>query len=255
MPENETPQPTPLPPTPPEQPTPEISEAAAPRHISHSYQDDLSQAMNATDASVVQQLLQEARDREENARLKEKNDSQRKWYSTVSLTLIIIAIGAIGYGLYHYLQLTVPVVQKVSVGVFPSTESFTASATDIRQVVSTIITDNTLKENTPYLVPLVSDETTRTLLQNTAFFSFLEADATEPFIAVFDSARLGVIKTESGTKTFFIGSVSDPVVATKEFLIAEPELLNLFYRALNIDLTTVPREIGSTFTQTYRYWE
>lgn len=222
------------------------------RHVSHSYQDDLAQAMNATDASVVQQLLETARDREESERIAIKNNAKRKAYTVFSILFLFIALAVGGYGIYHYTHLTVPVTEKLSVGVFPSTDIVPANTTNISDVVQSLITDPNLKPDTPYLVPIV-DNTTNTLLTNQELFRFMESDVSEPFAAIFDSVRLGVMRVENTGVPFIIGAVRDPVVTTKEFLIAEPELLSLFAKALGIDTGTIPAQIGTTFTQTYRY--
>lgn len=238
----------------PDIPKPEAPEPAQPlRHVSHSYQDDLAQAMNATDAPVVQELLYEAKEREETARIAKKIKQGRKWYTSISFIFLLLALAIISYGIYTYTHFTVPVVQKISVGVFPTTDPIVASDNSIETTIEKLTTTTTLKENTPYLVPIVTDATTGNLVSNHDLFAFMKADVTEPFENVFDSVRLGVMNTGETIIPFIIGSVADPVITTKEFLIAEPDLLHLFYRALNINLDTIPSEIGTTYVQAYRY--
>lgn len=230
----------------------EVAPSAPARHISHSYQDDLSEAMNATDAAVVQELLQTARNQEENKRTAIKEKRQRSWYTSFSFILLFIGLAGGAYAVYRYIHLTVPVVEKVSVGVFPSTDIFARTTSDSLQMLfEKLAADTTLKENTPFLVPIVGED--GALLSNTALFTFLGAKPSEPFVGAFDAVRLGVLKKEGSVIPFIIGSVPDPVVATKEFLIAEPELLTLFGKALGIDETMLPTHIGVTFSGGYRY--
>jgi hypothetical protein len=236
-----------------QQPEKAPAEPAPIRHVSQSYQDDLARALNNTDAPVVQELLEQAHEIETYQETQTKKQRERKWYTATSLTLLIFALGVSAYALYHYLHLTVPVTQPLSVGVFPSTKAFVTRETDIRQVVAALKTDTDLKENTPYLVPLVTDESSLALISNKDFFSFLESNASEPFVGIFDSARLGVMNTGNDVVPFIVGSVENPITAAKEFLIAEPNLLTMLYRPLAIDLSLLPQEIGTTYTQNYRY--
>lgn len=241
--------------TPPQQNTDQSETPQQPEevvHRAHTYQDDLSRAMNATDANVVQELIALAREKEEAERQYKKSIGQRKLYSFFSIVFLIIAAGAIGYSIYHYNSLTVPVEESVSVGVFPSTDPIVTSTTDIRQTLATLRAAQ-LKEGKPSLVPLVGDEATLTPLSKSDFFSFIEATPTEPFSATMDIVRLGMLNEGFTTTPFIILSVRDPQIASKEFLIAEPKLIQLFYRALDIDPGTLTLEAGSSFESTYLY--
>ena len=220
------------------------------RHISHSYQDDLSRAMNATDATTVQEMLADARARETYEVTEKKDRLERKWYVVVSFIFFSIACIVVTYGLWKYTHLTVPVVEPATVGVFPSTDTIVTTK-DITATIKTLEADTTLKVNTPYLVPIVSD--TQIPITTRDFFSYIQASADEPFIDMFTTIRLGVMNNGDTVVPFLIGSIKDPVVAAKELLIAEPNLLKMITHALDIDTSVLPAEIGSTFRQEYRY--
>lgn len=236
----------------PIEPTPTPPEAQKPIS-SHTYQDDLARAMDATDATVVQKMLEEARERESNMKDEVVRKRQKGWYTLGSIFLGIIALGAIAYGIYHYRQLTVPVRQSFSVGVFPQTKPFFADSTDIRKIIDDLSSDQTLEEGKPTLVNLVPNETTKTLLSKQELFSFFETKGTEPFLAAFGVFRLGVINTGTKIVPFIIGSVTDSEITSKELLIAEPELLRMFYKPLNIPISQYGEDIGKTFDQQYMY--
>lgn len=227
-------------------PTPEVT------HRAHTYEDDLSKAMNATDANVVQEMLSTAREREAAEAAYHKSTSQRKWYSFFSILLVILAASATGYSIYHYNSLTVPAEKTISVGVFPNTDPIVTGATDIRQTIATLQSNSaTLSTNKPYLVPLVQDEGTLSPITKQGFFEFIEAAPTEPLVASMTIVRLGVLHDGFDTTPFVIMSVPDPQIASKELLIAEPKLIQLFYRALAIDVSNLVVEIGKTFESTY----
>jgi len=214
------------------------------RHISHGYQDDLAQAMNATDASVVQEMLNDAREREIYIKEETKRGHERTWFSISSLTLLCFALVIGGYGLYHYTHLTVPAEKSVSIGAFPSTPPI-STETPLSSLKETIV-PNTLKEGVPYLVSLI-DPSTKALITNKALFSYIHADASEPLMAQFSSIRLGIMRIKENTETFLVGSVKDPVTTTKELLIAEPDMLTLFAEALGIDTTIIAPKTSTAF--------
>lgn len=219
-----------------------------------TYEHDMARAMNVSDAKTVQVLLNNARDRENLDIVEHYNKKARRWYTAGSIFLLLIALGAIGYGAYHYQRLTVPITGSTSVGVFASTEPIVASTTTIESVLEQfMIDDQTLSINKPYLIELVGDAPTQTLLSNAALFSFLGATPTEPFSTSLGVVRLGVVDTGEKTTPFIIASTTNPDVAIKEFLIAEPTLLAQFTRALALDTTTIPPETVTSFTGEYRY--
>lgn len=220
--------------------------------ILHTYQDDLAKAMDATDATVVQQLLADAREREHRQEDEATRKKQRGWYTITTILLILLALGIGGYGIYHYQRLTVPVEQTPSVGVFPQTDPIVASDTDIRVLMATLQTSTTLEEGKPTLVQLVRD-TTQTPLSKPELFSFFETRASEPFLGSFGVLRLGVLSLGTNTVPFVIGSVPDPEIASKELLIAEPDLLRMLYAPLGIPLNEYTDLIGKTFSQNYVY--
>jgi hypothetical protein len=221
--------------------------------ILHTYQDDLAKAMDATDATVVQQLLADAREREHRQEDEATRKKQRGWYSVTTILLILLALGIGGYGIYHYQRLTVPVEQAPSVGVFPQTDPIVVSDTDIRALMVTLQTATTLEEGKPTLVQLVRDTITQTPLSKPELFSFFETRASEPFLGSFGVLHLGVLSLGTKTVPFIIGSVPDREVASKELLIAEPDLLRMLYAPLGIPLNEYTDLIGKTFSQNYVY--
>lgn len=224
-----------------------------PRHLTHDYESDLSQAMNATDAKVVQELLTDARERELIEKEERLIKMQHRWFLAGSFILLILALGAAAYGVYHYTRSTVTIHKTESVGVFASTAPIVTSTTDIRETIATLKADTTLAERKPVLLSLVSDDATLGLVTNSELFDFIEAKPTEPFVAAISVLRLGVYNDGTTVTPFLVASVADPEVASKEFLIAEPELLRMFYSGLGIDIATHQNEIGKGFESKYLY--
>ncbi len=237
-------------PTPPVPPTTSPTE---PGRIVHTYQDDLSMAMNATEAPVVQELLETARAREASEKERETVRKQRGWYTTGGLILVLLAIGALVYGVYYYRNLTVPVVPTASVGVFQSTEPVYIDETDSTTALASLVEPLTLVENKPLLVPLLSDATTRTPLSVTETLTYLGMNPSEPFIASVSLARLGVYNDGTRVSPFIIFSVTNPEITSKEFLIAEPTFLEQLSNVLMIDTSNQALEVGTSFTSTYMY--
>ncbi len=227
--------------------------AQAGKHTSHTYDDDLAKALDATDAKIVQQMLNEGREREQNTIEEKKSKKQKGWYKAGVIILLLFTSLALAYGVYHYKKLTVPAEYSASVGVFPSTETVLFSTTDIRKVVENIKSNNDLGANKPTLVPLVSDEQNLNLLSVNEIFSFFEASPSEPFLTSFNIVRLGIMNTGIENAPFVIASVNNAEIASKELLIAEPGLLQMFYRPLGIDLAEHSQEIGREFTGEYMY--
>lgn len=217
-----------------------------------TYENDLARAMDTTDATVVQELLTDARERESIEAERRTRGRERGWYTTGALILILLALGAIGYGVYYYTHLTVDVAAPVSVGIFPSTTPVNTQDTTIdstKQTLATLI--DTLPEGKPYLIPVIGP--TNTAVGVEEFFSFIEARASEPFVGAFSLARLGVMHTGEHVTPFLILFAPDQTTATKELLIAEPTLLQLVAPALNIDLSKHSQEIGKQFESRYLY--
>lgn len=241
------------PPVEPVQPEAPVVAEEVRKPLIHTYAGDLANALDTTDATVVQQILAEGREREEIEVEQKLRGKQKGWYSTGAIILIVFSLTAIGYTLYHYSGLTVPAQQAVSVGVFPSTAVVVTPTTDIRTVIESLRGDATLEVNKPSLVPLVSDEQSLTLLSNSQLFSFFESKPSEPFLSSFSLLRLGIMNTGVDNVPFVIGATPDVDIATKELLIAEPDMLQLLYKALGIDISTIPQEIGRAFTGEYMY--
>lgn len=222
-------------------------------HKAHTYEDDVAKAMNATDATVVQELLITAREREASEKDYKKSTRQRKWYSLFSVIFVVLAILTFGYAVYHYYTLTVPVEQRFSVGVFPNTSPIVVSGTDIRKTINSLAVDTILEENKPFLVSLVNDATTLTPISKESFFNFIEAKPPEPFVASINIVRLGILNDGIQNNFFMILSAPDPEIIAKEFLFAEASLLQLFYRVLNIDISKHVTEAGKVFESDYMF--
>ncbi len=221
------------------------------RPIIHTYGDDMAHAMDATDAKVVAELLQTAREREASAKEAIHVRDERAWYTTGALLLLVLAVASGFYGYYHYRHLTVPAAPAYSVGVFPSIDPVAIGSTDIKKLIATLETYETLSVNKPTLVPITSDD--QNLLNPEQFFSFITARVSEPFQTAIDVVRLGVINTGTRISPFLIFYVRDPEIATKEFLIAEPTMLDVFSPALGINPDEHQAEIGKNFESGYRY--
>ncbi len=224
-----------------------------PGRVVHTYQDDLSKAMNATEAPIVQELLETARERERAQQEREHIRIQKKWYTTGGLLLVLFAIGALAYGVYYYQNLTVPVVPTASVGVFQSTDAFSTTQTDSATLITTLAENTSLPENKPVLVPLTSDTTTRSALSVSETLTYLGMNPSEPFVASISIARLGVYNDGTRVSPFIIFSVTDPEIASKEFLIAEPTFLSELSNILQVDDSNQALEVGTSFTSTYMY--
>jgi hypothetical protein len=238
--------PEPVIPTPPPQPAEE-------HHLSHTYQDDMNEAMNVTEAPIVQALLADARERQVEEEQAAVERTERKWYSVSSLFLLLLAVAVIAYGTYYYAHLTVPVTPALSVGVFPSTDNIVASDTTIQGVLTSLTTSTTLPVNKPTLVNIVSDSTTNTLLSDVQLYKFMDADVPEPLQSVISVARLGVVNTGTEVVPFIIATVPNPEKASQEFDIAEPNLLQMFATPLGIDMANYQAEVDQSFQSQYFY--
>ena len=219
----------------------------------HTYQDDLSRAMDTTDATVVAKLMADARQRESDEKTKVRQGKQRGWYVLGSIILIVLALGASAYGIYYFKHLTVKVAPAPSVGIFPLTDPILTASTDIRALTKELTERTDLGLSRPTLTNLVTDQSSLTPVSNIDFFNFLETSATEPFVNVIALAKLGVMNTGDKVVPFVIVSTKDPEIAAKEFLIAEPSMLNMFYKSLNIDISNYTEEVGKGFESGYMY--
>lgn len=230
------------------EPEPEYEKVA----LSRTYENDLSNAMSVTDAKVVQTMLRDARNREELENIIKKEKRARKWYVAGSIFLFIATLAAIGYSVYHYQKLTVPVVEYVSVGVFPTTPITSIQETTISTVLQNLNPDD-FPEGRPYLIDLVNNNETRELLTNTQLFNFIEAPVNEPFTATFSVVRMGVMKKEGALIPFIIGSTENPENTLRELSIAEPSLIAYFERSLPVQTDLIAPDSLSTFTSEYRF--
>jgi hypothetical protein len=238
-----------------EHPTnPEPSAVPETEHsYAHTYQDDMNKAMQATDPASVQKMMEDARVQQAEAEEIKTEQSERKWYSISGLFLIILTVAVVGFGAYYYMHLTVKVVPTASVGAFQSTENIVASTTSIQSVLATLAASTTLPVGKPELVNLVTDAQTNTLLSNSQLYSFIGAQVPGPLQGVITVARLGIVNTGQGVIPFIVASVSDPDKSSKEFTIAEPGLLQLFYQALGIDISGISLSAIPAFQSQYFY--
>ncbi len=218
--------------------------------IIHTYEDDLSLAMNTTEASVVQDLLKTAREREEGERNRIETHKQKRWYTAGAVILILLGLGAATYGVYYFRTLTVPVVPTASVGVFQSTAPVATESATPLQIVTNADTDTSIPLNKPVLVPLTLDGAPRSYEDT---LTYLGMEFGEPFAAAFSIARLGIYRTDDGASPFVILYAPNPEIASKELLIAEPKLLEALAPLLRIDTLQPINEVGTSFTSTYMY--
>jgi hypothetical protein len=222
-----------------------------PRGAMHTFQSDLDKAMDTTEAAAVQELLQTARDKEAFEIEKESVRHQRKWYTTGAVILLLLALGSIAFGWYYYHTLTVRVSPQPTVGVFQNRTPVNTDTTPISTLLTSLTTDDTIPEGKPFLVPLVDGQ--GNTLSPEATLAYLNVKVGEPFIATLSLVRLGVMNTGNAVSPFLILSTPTPELATKEFLIAEPTLLQTIAPVLDIDLTVTARDIDTTFNSVYMY--
>ncbi len=223
------------------------------RPVIETYEGDLSLAMDATDAKVVQELLATARNKESAAVEREHVRRQRGWYTAGGFILLLLALLSLGYGIYYYKHLTVPITEQIKVGVFQSLDPVDTSTTTVDQALDAALAHTDLPEGKPFLLPLVTDSTSLAPLSVEQVLSYIHGPTSEPFIAANSLVRLGVLNTGTQVAPFIIFSVPDPDIATKEFLIAEPTLLADLATGLRIDLTRHQEEVGKGFVSSYMY--
>lgn len=224
-------------PTPAPVPEPEL------KHSAHTFQDDLSKAMGATEVREVQVMLSQARAQEAQAVVEVVERKEKKWYSTASTLLIFITLGVIAYGTYYYMNLTVPLQPAVSVGVFTNTEPIATKNTTIQEVLTSLATSATLTAGKPILLNLVTDTQSNVQLTNSQLYTFIGANLTEPLQAAFSTARVGVVNTGKDILPFIIASAPDPERASNELSIAEPTLydnFSLLLRGVATNATDLP---------------
>ncbi|HWC57701.1 MAG TPA: hypothetical protein VG621_01975 [Candidatus Paceibacterota bacterium] len=238
-------------PTTPSQSSPPQSPSFRP--VVHTYEEDMARAMDTTEAGAVQTLLQRAKAQEAEERETVKVYHQRRWYSAAGIILLLLALSAIGYGFYYYRHLTVPVSPAASVGVFQSTDPVFVDTTDAPTALGGLLAITLLPEGKPLLVPLLSDATNRTPLTPQQTFTYLGIDADDPLVAAFSLVRLGVMNTGTTVTPFLIMSAPDPDVASKELLLAEPNLLGMVANTLHINTNDQTNEVGKDFVSSYMY--
>lgn len=238
----------------PEQPTPQPKQVPeAPAHtgpIIRTYADDLARAMDTTEASVVQDLLRTAREREQDEIERARIHKQKGWYTAGGIILLVLALGAAVYGAYYFKNLTVPIVPTPSVGIFQSTTPIDTASTDIATLTTALAGDPSIASFKPLLVPLTNASGPLSVDDT---LSYLGIDLGEPFAAAFGLVRLGVYRTDETTSPFLIFYAPNPEIASKELLIAEPKLLQTLAPVLRIDTQEQTSEVGASFTSSYMY--
>jgi len=222
-------------------------------HVAHTYQDDLAQAMNATDAPVVQELLTKAREQEAEEAIEIVEQKERKWYGITSLLLVILTLVVLAGGTWYYLHLTVPIQPALSVGVFQHTENIVANNTSIEKVISDLQASPALPEGKPVLVNLTEPQNS-VLLSNTELYLFIGAAVPEPLQSSISVARLGALNTGKEVLPFIILSVPNPEKASQELANAEPSLLQYVYRALHINLSQYAAQPASALAFNSQYF-
>lgn len=216
----------------------------------HTLQTDLARALDTTEASAVQELLQTAKEKERAEIEKHKTERERVWYNIGGFILLILALGACAFGIFYYRNLTVTVAPKYVSGVFQTLEPIVAT-TSIDAVLSQKPQYETLPPEKLFVVPLIKEGGVP--LTPEEVFSFFEMRASEPFIATISNVRYGVFNTGTTVSSFLILSTPTPELATKELLIAEPTLLSMTAPILGIDQTKTNQDIGTSFESTYMY--
>ncbi|MDB5254715.1 MAG: hypothetical protein JWL92_91 [Candidatus Nomurabacteria bacterium] len=212
----------------PEQTTPQPETE---QHFAHTYQDDMSKAMNATDVTEVQSLLTQAREQEAEEIITVTERREKSWYSTTSFLLIVLTLAVLAYGAYYYMHLTVPIQPVVSVGVFSNTDPIATSNSSIGSVMATLRASTTLPAGKPVLVNLVGEN--NVALTNTQLYSFIGAELSQPLQTAIESARLGVVNTGKDILPFVIVSVPNPEKASNAFTSEEPLLFSEFSQLFN----------------------
>jgi hypothetical protein len=216
-------------------------------HLSHTYQDDMSKAMNATDVKEVQSMLTQAREQEAESTMIVTEQKEKSWYSVSSFILVVLTLAVLGYGTYYYMHLTVPVQPAVSVGVFPNTDPIVASSTTVGETLATLRTSTTLPIGRPVLVNLVTDTQSNTPLTNTQLYTFIGADLSTPLQDAIMSAKLGIVNTGKDILPFVVISVPDPEKASNALSSEEPTLMSEFAKVFSpAETAVVPASAGNT---------
>lgn len=227
----------------------EIVETKDGKILMETYDHDLLNSMDATDATTVQELLQESTRRLEEEKFIKQESIQRSLLKFFGTVFFIISIAAVSYSVWYYMRLTVPIMSTPSIGVFPQTESFVNVATNIDTTLTKLDAKKDLVLDRPYLVPISIDTTSGTLISTQDMFDFLKIAADEPLQGVFSVIRLGVINQKDGIHPFIIGYVQDPILANKEFLLNENKMTTLFEKSLQIKLSDQKDILGGGFSQ------
>lgn len=223
-----------------------------PKPVVHTFDADLALAMDTTDAKVVQELLQNARERELIDKETKILKKQRGWYKAGGIILLLFAVLTIGYSIYYYNNLTVDVEDKVRVGIFPSIDPVDTSNTTFENTVQKILNTEISVEK-PYLVPLVYDLNSLNSLSKEDLIKYIGAKSSEPFLKTILVMNYGIMNDNFQNVPFFIFYVSDAEIAAKEFMIAESDLLKNFGPSLNIEIERYGQEIGKSFTSGHMY--
>ncbi len=218
----------------------------------HTYEEDLAKAMNTTDASVIQELLNKGREKEEYEKIEKKDREQSRWYRLVGLILVFVGFAFFIYSFFYYQKLTVTVENNFSVGLFKNTEQILINSTDIRSLVKDAVPKLETETSKPLLIDLVN-ENYETVTNPKELFSFFEGKASEVLLSYFDNVRLGVVNTGEKNTTFIIASTKNGELVNKELMLSEDSLLQILYKPLGIDISKYTKEVGKSFATSYIY--
>jgi hypothetical protein len=168
--------------------------------VMQTFKSDLSKAMNATEVSDVQDILQNAREREVAEKENEENRKKRSVYTFGGLLVLIVATLALLYAIYYYNKLTVPVQERYSVGIFQKSAPIFIDKIKVESVFDDV--ENTVGDSKPLVLSLVRSESEQIEINKKEFFDYLGAKVTEPFFTPIQVVRLGEV-FEGNTNTPF----------------------------------------------------
>lgn len=214
--------------------------------VIQTYKSDMENALGATEVGEVQDLLKVARDRENFEKEVIVGRRQRAFYVLATLVIMSISILSVLFAFYNYKKLTVAVEKEFSVGIFQKTSPISVSDTTVTNLFTKIENIELYPDNKPIVLNLVPEN-------KNEFFKFIGAKVTEPFAYQIQVIRAGFINQGESTTPFIIMYVNESEVASKEFLIFESEILNSFYKILNINIDNYKERVGSSFVSDYFY--
>lgn len=224
-------------------PTSEPEKTHAP--IVHSYAEDLAQAMQATDASTVQDLLALAREKETAIAINE-HEKKTSWLFIAGAVICFLVSGGMLYYVWNQYELSKPVslTRTAATVTFPQLPLMEANKTDIREVVSYLKTKAPVELRKPAIVPIVTGTEP---LEPIAFMQFIEGELPPVILQQVTSIRIGVVATGTEAIPFLVFGTNDRDKLTSAFLAGEGELLRATYRALGVSIAENPTILETPF--------